>query len=265
MCSRREEMLSAEPAGADPPLRQARVPTVVRALSALTIVAIPLVLVGNSVWLLLGPWFVDIQYALPGFPVDPNGVQGPARSELAKVGISSVRPIGEGVDLLREARLPDGDIAFTEREISHMADVREVMSGLLAIWLAAGVSLAGALFGLSRFAAHRSRARALVRGALVTVGAMSLVGLFMAFAFEIFFDGFHRLFFSEGTWQFADRYTLRQLYPDAFWGIAGATVAIMVLLQAGVLALIGHRLATRYEPRGDARRSPSGHIDEDAT
>lgn len=216
-----------------------------KALVALAALALPLVLTGNAVWLLLaGSWFVDFQYALPGFPVDPDGVQDPARTELAQVGVASVRPLGEGVELLREARLPGGAAAFDAREVQHMADVRELMTALLVTWAIAAACLAATLLALHRLAAPGTLARALRLGALVTIGAMAVLGLFMAVAFETFFDGFHGIFFAGDSWRFADTDTLRQLYPDAFWGIAGATVAVLVLAQAVALALVARALSS---------------------
>lgn len=206
------------------------------ALSALIVVAVPVALVGNSVWLLLGPWLVDAQYALPGFPVDPDGLQGSARAELAKTGVESVRPAGAGVELLREARLPDGAPAFDAREVSHMAEVRAVMRGLLVAWLAAVAALAVSCLALRRAGEWTAATRALRRGALLTLAAIALTGLVMAVSFETFFDAFHALFFEGDTWRFSNQDTLRQLYPDAFWAIAATTAALLITLQAAALA-----------------------------
>ncbi len=209
----------------------------VTALTALIVVALPLILVGNAVWLLLNSLFVEAQYALPGFPVDPDGVQDPARTELAKTGVASIRPGSEGVALLEAARLPNGEPAFDAREVRHMADVRSLVTGLTIAW---AVALAGAVaagVALRRLAEPDALRRALFRGALVTVVGMVLLGLLMAVSFETFFEGFHELLFEPGTWRFSDADTLRQLYPDAFWSIAGATVAVLVLAQAAAIAI----------------------------
>lgn len=230
-------------------------PKVATALAAVLVVAVPVILVGNAVWLLLGPWFVEFQYALPGFPADPAGLGDPQRAELAKTGVGAVRPIGEGVELLREARLPGGEPAFDEREVSHMADVRGVMAGLLIVW---GIALACAVaagLALRRLGQPGSARRALCRGALLTVAGMALLGVFMAVAFDTFFDAFHGLLFEDGTWRFDDSATLRRLYPDAFWGVAGATVAVLVLAQAAAL-LAGLRDAGPARPRYGRRATP---------
>lgn len=213
-------------------------PKVTATLAVVLAATVPVLLAGNAVWLLSNSWLVDAQYALPGFPADSYGLSGSERAELAKTGVRSVRPGGEGVELLREARLPGGEAAFGPREVDHMADVRRLMTGLLVAW---GVALACALaagLALARLAAPGAAARALRRGALLTLGAIALLAVFMAVSFDAFFDAFHGLFFAEGSWRFDDRATLRRLYPDAFWGAAGAAAAVLILAQAAALLAV---------------------------
>ena len=204
-------------------------------------VATPLILFGNAGILLLTPWTGDIMYALPGFPDDPLGLAGEDRRRLAADGIASVWPVGPGSGVLRDARLPDGEPAFTEFEISHMRDVRTLLAGGLILWfsafLAAGISLAFLL----RRAAGALAGSALRRGAFLTFAVLAVSGVAMLVAYEAVFDGFHALFFPDGTWSFADRYTLRRIYPDAFWSIASALIVLLSVLQAGGLLLLSAR------------------------
>lgn len=211
------------------------------ALAALVALALPLVLTGNALWLLLTSLTVELQYGLPGFPVDPDGVQDPARSALAKEGVRSIRPGGDGIALLTEARLPDGSAAFTPKETRHMADVRGVVAGALWAWGVALVAGGAALVALRRLAPAGLVRRTLVRGAVGTLVAMGLLGAVMAVDFDWFFVAFHDLLFEPGTWRFKRVFTLRQLYPDAFWAIAGAAVAVLVLLQASAVVLLARR------------------------
>jgi integral membrane protein (TIGR01906 family) len=211
---------------------------VATALSVLLLASVPLVLIGNALWLLLNPWLVDAQYALPGFPNDREGVQDPLRTELAKTGVESIRPGGDGIAPLEEERLDNGRAAFARKEIRHMADVRDLVAGVLTAW---GIALACAVvagLALVRFGERESVRRGLTRGARLTIVAMTLLGVAMAVDFETFFDAFHGVFFEGDSWRFDERFTLRQLYPDAFWGIAGATMAALVLFQAVAVLLI---------------------------
>ncbi len=205
-------------------------------LSILITIGLPFLLVGNAVLLLFQPWIVGAEYALPGFPDDPLGLAGKERTELGEVGVRSVTPFGPGVEVLREARLPDGQPAFQEREITHMQDVRDLVRLITVLWAVALVGMALAAMGL-RHAGQPERIRsALGRGAVITLAAMVLLGLLMLVAFDFFFDGFHSLFFEPGTWSFKDHFTLRRLYPDAFWTIASGAMAGLVLIQAAAIA-----------------------------
>jgi integral membrane protein (TIGR01906 family) len=207
-------------------------------LSAAIALSVPVVLVGNALWLLLvGPWIVDVAYAVPGFPDDHGGLDNGQRTELASTGVASVRPLGDGVDLLREAELPTGQAAFGAAEIRHMADVRTLVAGFLAAWaggLAVGLATA---FRLYRRAGSDAVKRALRLGAFATLGAMAAIALFALLAFDAFFEGFHGVFFEGDSWRFEDTATLRRLYPDAFWALAIGAMALLVAAQAGALTL----------------------------
>jgi integral membrane protein (TIGR01906 family) len=206
-------------------------------LIAVIAAAVPLVILGNALIVLLIPWFADLQYALPGFPDDPFGLAGGDRASLGATGIRSIWPIGPGTDLLVDARLPDGSMAFGPVEVRHMGDVRGLVQGCFALWL---ISLAVGAVAASRLRrAGRSDAvrRGLRLGSAVTIGAMALIGVAMLVSFDAIFDGFHEIFFEPGTWTFGDDETLRRLYPDAFWAIASGLLAGLALTQALLLFL----------------------------
>ena len=67
------------------------------------------------------------------------------------------------------------------------------------------------------------------------------LGLVMLVAFEPVFDAFHAIFFASGTWRFSEDEALRMLYPDAFWGIAGAVMVALILAQAATVILLTRR------------------------
>ena len=206
-------------------------------LIAVIAAAVPLVILGNALIVLLIPWFADLQYALPGFPDDPFGLAGGDRASLGATGIRSIWPIGPGTDVLVDARLPDGSMAFGPVEIRHMGDVRGLVQGCFALWL---ISLAVGAVAASRLRrAGRSDAvrRGLRLGSAITIGAMALIGVAMLVSFDAIFDGFHEIFFEPGTWTFGDDETLRRLYPDAFWAIASGLLAGLALTQAMLLFL----------------------------
>lgn len=218
-----------------------------RRLSLLIAVCVPLVILGNSLIVLLVPWMADLQYALPGFPADEFGLERGERADLAATGIRSIWPVGDGTALLAEAKFPDGSAAFEGSEISHMEDVRGLVRAVLLVWLLAVAGLAGTLAWLrTRAGGFGQTARSGLRwGGVATLVLFAAVGLLMLIGFDAVFEGFHGVFFEGDSWKFDDDFTLRRLYPDAFWGIAAAWLVILVLAQAA-----GLLLWTRMRGRG---------------
>lgn len=199
--------------------------------------ALPAILLGNALWVAAGPWLPEAEYGLPGFPAPYIELSGSEREELADAGIRSIRPGGEGIAELREATLPGGEPAFRQREIVHMEDVRGVVGAFLAAW-AAGMLVVGAGgLALARIGPPGAFGRALLAGSALSVAAMAAAGLVMLVSFEAFFESFHGLFFEGDSWRFSETYTLRSLYPDEFWTVAGALVAVLVAGQAALVVL----------------------------
>lgn len=211
------------------------------ALGTVVAGAAPAIIVGNALWVLLNPWLVDAQYALPGFPDDRLGLEDGQRSDLAVVGVRSVRPLDDGVALLRDARLPEGQGAFTEREVSHMGDVRGVIVGFVTAW-AVALSLAFvAAAALRRYADPGALRDALGRGGMLTLGLIGFVGIAALIDFDGFFGAFHGVFFEGDSWRFADNDTLLQLDPETFWTVASAGIVAAIIVQAGALVLLRRR------------------------
>lgn len=203
--------------------------------------ALPLVLAGNSLILLLVPWLADFQYALPGFPDDPLGLSPGERLDLAREGIRSIWPVGPGTELLTDARLPSGAPAFEPGEVTHMEDVRSVVRGALLLWLVALMALVGSLARLDSNRGRDGVRRALRSGAVATVGALAVIGLFALVSFDTFFRGFHGVFFEPGSWEFPADSTLISLYPSRFWATATALLVGLTVIQAGLARFLPAR------------------------
>lgn len=196
--------------------------------------ALPFVLAGNSLILLLIPWLADLQYALPGFPDDPLGLSPGERLELAREGIRSIWPIGPGSELLVQARLPWGEPAFGAGEVTHMEDVQGVVRGALLLWLVAVVVLAGSLARLHSRGGSDAVRLVLREGAVATVIALVAIGFFALVSFDTFFRSFHEILFEPGSWEFAADSTLISLYPSRFWATATALLVVLTLAQAAL-------------------------------
>lgn len=211
-------------------------------LSGAVACTVPIVLAGNALLVLAWGWLPRAAYALPGFP-DEDGFTDGQRLELARTGVDAIQPWDAGgPDALRAARLPDGAAAFNARELSHMHDVRAVMTGLLLAWGVAVVVLAAAwLATRGRARARAALHRGLWWGAFAAIALLGLSALFMLTDFDAFFTAFHGIFFEGDSWRFPSTDTLRRIYPDAFWVAAGGALALLTIGQALLLAVLARK------------------------
>jgi integral membrane protein (TIGR01906 family) len=150
-----------------------------------------------------------------------------------------------------------GTPVFTEREQSHMADVRRVVTGFYAFVLLGAATLAVAGIA-SRGSAWFWRSVAL--GAkLLAVGTLVVGASFLLF-FDTAFTLFHQLFFAEGSWTFdpaTDR--LVQLFPYQFWTETSVAIAVVGFgLTVGVWFVAGRLARPRGTPPALAAASVAG-------
>jgi integral membrane protein (TIGR01906 family) len=191
---------------------------------------VPFVLVANGVHALANEAFVRFEYShLP----EAEGLSNDERTRLALVGLDSILPWErDGIERLREARLADGELAFDEREVAHMEDVRAIVVVLFALHAVAIVAFVA--LALVR------RTRPLLRqglrlGAAITLGLAAFVGVVMLLNPVWFLTGFHTIFFEGSSWRFGDDDTLRRLFPDRFWSDTAAIIGTAATVQAAVL------------------------------
>lgn len=201
-----------------------------KVLQWLVAIVIPFVLVMTAIRLLLTPVFVDLEYAMPGFPEDSYGMTFPQRRQYAKLALDYLLN-DEDVSFLGDQQFEDGAPLYNERELSHMEDVKELTQAVMNVWiiLLAGLVIVGVLAW--RFGRWDAMRAGLARGGQFTVGLIVLVLVFVALSFNALFTGFHRVFFEGDTWLFYYSDTLIRLFPMRFWQD--------VFIALGVLALLG--------------------------
>ena len=213
-----------------------------RAVTVLTVVVVLLVpplLVTSALRVVTNDWIVSFEYDHGGVPADRYGLTTAERKELALIGLGAIRPRSPGVELLVEARLPDGSPAFNRREVTHMQDVRDAVGVAFLVQIGCALALLAVSVALAWRRETRPRLlRAWRIGAAATLVLAAVLGLFMLVAWDSFFVDFHGVFFAGDTWRFARTDTLLRLYPDEFWmgvaaWIAGITVALAVAIAAG--------------------------------
>ena len=235
----------------------ARIVTI--ALGIAITLAVPAILAVNGVRLVTNDRYVQALYDHGGVPADRYGLGSDERTRLGLIGLRSIQPSAEsGIDVLREARLRNGEPAFNARELSHMADVRTLVARAYRFQVIAvvGIGLLALILGL--LSSMRSLVPiALARGAVLTVLVAVTVGIVAATSYGSFETPFHTVFFDGESWRFAETDTLRRLYPDRFWLDTAVVIGALAVLQSVALFLVarlwarlaGTRRALRMRPR----------------
>jgi integral membrane protein (TIGR01906 family) len=137
---------------------------------------------------------------------------------------------------------PDGQPFYDRAERGHLGQARALLWLCLGAGLVSLVGLAiviGRAQGARRRAAWRvvSWAGAAIGLAVIALGLLSLV------AFDSLFVLFHQVVFPGGGWSFDPAsQRLVQLYPNAFWQLAAASLGLLMLLLGALAWWLGRRL-----------------------
>jgi integral membrane protein (TIGR01906 family) len=210
-----------------------------KTLKALLILLIPLILVLGSVRLLTTDSFLTYEYGKASFPPDTYGFTPEQRFIMASTNVHYVR-----------AHLPDNELVkqtlngvpiYNAREVSHMADVQAVFQFVLRLW-----QFAFLLFVIVGLVLWKNGQRmafwsGVQWGGIVTSGLILTIGLLAFFAWQSWFELFHRLFFLPGSWVFSYQDTLIRLFPMEFWFDATLTISFLSFAGGLLLALLGWR------------------------
>ena len=218
-----------------------------RVLQCFLALSLPVLWLALAVRLVATPVFLWLEYHRPGFPVDRWGMGVEERTTFGSYGLDYIMNLAPP-EYLGGLVSPEGGLAFTPSEVSHMTDVRLVLQwGLLA---------ATALLVLSALAGwylHRTApgaaSRAWFAGSWLTVGLLVAAAVSALLGWEQFFTAFHGLFFSSGTWTFSISDTLIRLYPTQFWVDSALTVSLVTLAGAFLTMLLTSRRARRLRSR----------------
>ncbi len=124
---------------------------------------------------------------------------------------------------------------LTERETSHLVDVRTIRTRAYSSTLAGAAALVIAALLLTATSSRRQFAR-LLRQA--TLGAAALLGLALLASmidFNWIFDSGHALVFAPDTWLFNSDSTLMRLFPPPFWRSAVSDLAFLTLFELAAI------------------------------
>jgi integral membrane protein (TIGR01906 family) len=198
---------------------------------------IPLAIIGTALRILLSPIFINIEYRMSYFPIDEYGMTQQDRLHWAPFALEYLVNSAD-ISYLGDLKFEDGSPLYNERELSHMVDVKNVVSGALRVWYTSLLIL-----GLLSIFALRGKwmpdyINGLRRGGMWMIGLAMALGLVVGVGIAInpevfseFFMLFHQIFFTGDSWLFYYSDTLIRLFPIRFWEDA--------FLWAAVLSLAG--------------------------
>lgn len=200
----------------------------------LVVILTILVVVLSSVRLLMTPAFPKIEYRMPGFPEDRFGF---TRADRLILSVSAINYLfndesPEWLNLVDEIAFLDEAPLYNYRELSHMEDVKVLVSQGLTLWRIALI-----LFVIILLWAWRSNwvsiwAQMVSWGGIITIFLMLFLGIGIAFGFDSLFTQFHHLFFEGDTWLFYTSDTLIRLFPMRFWRDGFIAGALFILIGA---------------------------------
>ena len=183
------------------------------------------------------PLFAQIEYQLPAFPEDPYGFTLEDRLQWSEPSIKYLVN-SEDINFLESLRFDNGEPIYNDRELSHMQDVKEVVTGMrMALAASSLILLAITAINLSQ-GNHKLLLRAYGYGGWGVLGLIGSILFFVAVSFNQLFTWFHLVFFESGTWRFYTSDTLIRLFPMRFWRDAFIFVGVLSLIFGIVLIII---------------------------
>lgn len=214
-------------------------------LVVILVLFIPFIILMGGVRLIMSPAFAEFEYNRAGFPLDPYGMETHERKQWADYSIRYLTN-DEPIDYLGNLQNFQGQKIFTESELSHMVDVKQVVQGALLAWyiiIGLSVAILGWFLIMAQWSSLRQALRA---GGWVTLGLIVALLIFLLVSFDTLFDRFHRLFFADGTWLFDQSSTLIRLFPLVFWRDAFALVLIFTLLIGILLVILTRKRKSKH-------------------
>ncbi|WP_190264689.1 TIGR01906 family membrane protein [Glutamicibacter nicotianae] len=209
-------------------------PALGRTAQVIVALVFPLLTLIAAIRLVATPAFLALSYGRPGFPSDSFGFTDAERLTYGSYGVDYLNNFA-GSEYLSGLKLSTGSSMFTEGEVQHMVDVKNLIGFAYILGAVLAVILIIGIWYLAKRYAGGVR-RALFSGAILALVGIAALAVFAIMGWDNFFTQFHALFFSDGTWTFNVSDTLIRLYPEQFW--LDSAIAIAVLVLATIIAVI---------------------------
>jgi integral membrane protein (TIGR01906 family) len=128
---------------------------------------------------------------------------------------------------------------FNEREITHMADVKDVMNVMFnAVWVTGAmvvIVVAGGFFLLGRGFLPMLRS-GIVWSTIAGLSVAALFGLATLIDFNTTFRLFHEVVFRNDFWKLDQSQSLLlRLFPQGFWFAATLLLVVITAVQLGIV------------------------------
>jgi integral membrane protein (TIGR01906 family) len=209
----------------------------IRMVTVIVTVLTPLVILMIAIRLLIMPSFAQMAYRLPGFPVDPYGF---TQEDRLRWSVPSINYLvnAEDISYLSNLAFENGDPIFNERELSHMEDVKDVVTGM-RVALTVGMLILLAISILAERGNWKPLlTKAFNQGGWAVLGLIAAILAFVVLNFNSLFTWFHQIFFESGTWQFHPSDTLIRLFPMRFWQDAFIFVGLLSIVFGVIVILL---------------------------
>ncbi|WP_349828759.1 TIGR01906 family membrane protein [Brevibacterium litoralis] len=216
-----------------------------------TTIAVPFMLLAVAIRAIASGWFLRFEYLWnPAFPADEYGFSAADRLHYGSYAVDYLHN-QDGSRYLEDIVFPEGIPLFRAAEVSHMADVKSLVSLLFTIAIVGAIGCV--VFGLIQSRRTGPGIRMGYRlGSVFTLVLFGALAVLAILGWDTFFTRFHEIFFADGTWQFYLDDSLIRLFPPQFWVDAGIGVGVMVLI--GVVLTFVWSFAG-HKKRAAARRA----------
>jgi integral membrane protein (TIGR01906 family) len=190
-----------------------------------------------SIRILISPLFAQIEYQLPGFPEDPYGFTFEDRLRWSEPSIKYLVN-SEGIGYLESLRFENGEPIYNPSELSHMEDVKAVVTGMrIALAALTVILLIFTMININKGNKHLIL-QSFHNGGWGILGLIGAIMILLVISFNQLFTWFHQIFFESGTWRFYTSDTLIRLFPMRFWRDAFIFVGVLCILFGVITILV---------------------------
>ncbi len=178
--------------------------------------------------------------------------------------------LNEEIDEIQENNPVFADKSFTDEEIDHLEDVRDVISGVRTGYFVSFVGFIVLVLGffLSLIIAKDKDSKRKMRIFFMKLQvyvislcsiALLVMWLLFTFSFDWAFKSFHRIFFEYGTWTFPGDTLSIILFPESIYTAFMAQVFANVFVFIVMLSVLFGFIYVLYKPREKKEKATNDH------